>query len=170
MPFTNQAAPWRSSQTAGYQLAMCCLSAPRNSREFLGADRQHIRSNRAGESVCVTYRLRPCRRYVSAFMKWSTQSCPTSAVSGLASLSWFQRLFLSNGSCGERHPRGVCHALRDLSTTHPEAGVALAEAAKWAIVGRILRSGQAGRFRCREWPGAQAAQPAAFLNQSLPVA
>ena len=45
MPFTNPATPLRSSQAAGYLLAMYCLYAPRNTWEFLGAYRQYSSSN-----------------------------------------------------------------------------------------------------------------------------
>jgi hypothetical protein len=40
------APPLRSSETAGYVLAMYCLCAPRNSQVFLGAHRQQSRSDK----------------------------------------------------------------------------------------------------------------------------
>jgi hypothetical protein len=48
----------------GYLLAMYCLSAPRNSQEFLGADRQYSRNSQAEG-----------RRYVWATFMPRTREC-----------------------------------------------------------------------------------------------
>jgi hypothetical protein len=50
MRFTNPAAPWRSSRTAGSVVAMRCLCGPRNTWEFLGAHRQQSRGNQGTAS------------------------------------------------------------------------------------------------------------------------
>ena len=78
-PFSRNAVLFWPSELTGlascYLLAMLpmyCLSAPRNSHEFLGADRQYSRGKEGARRRHVW--AAPCRRYVCAFMKLSTWS------------------------------------------------------------------------------------------------